>query len=67
MRAAIEVDAALTVGVKNVPFNVPLLKGTVTVAVAVAFLVIDVVVEECFVVGWWLVVGTVDGMVDADV
>ena len=39
VNAEIEVEVALAVGVKNVPFNVPLRHGTVTVAVAVAFTV----------------------------
>ena len=50
-----EVDAALAVGVKYVPFTVPLLNGTVLDAVPVAFAVVDDVFEAPFVEVLWLV------------
>ena len=55
LKAAIEVEAALAVGVKYVPFKVPLLKEAVFDAVPVAFTVVDDVFEAPFVEFLWLV------------
>jgi hypothetical protein len=56
VKAAIEVKVALAVCVKNGPLNVPLLHGMVTVAVAVAFTVIDDLPDEWPVASLGLVV-----------
>lgn len=56
VKEAIEVEVALAVCVKNSPLNVPLLHGMGTVAVAVAFTVIDDLLDEWPVANLGLVV-----------
>jgi hypothetical protein len=61
VRVAIEVVAALGVGVKYVPFNVPLLHEIVTLAVAVSLTVAGDMVEA------WLAPGVLERKVEGGV